>query len=312
MKNILTVTINPTIDINSSTENITPNKKLRCDIPDYQPGGGGINVSRAITKLGGSSIAIFTSGGAYGDMLKSLLDKEGVENQPYKIKDITRGNFMVLEKSSGEQYRFAMPGPDMKSDEYEGFLERIRQISPKPDFIVGSGSIPPPIPDDFYATLSRISQDIGAKFILDTSGDSLKCALEKEKAYLIKPNMREFQEITKEDITDEKQQEKAAKNLIDKGICDVFVLSLGAGGILYVTKDRMERMRAPSVRIRSRVGAGDSMTAGIVFSLASGRSVDEAVVYGVASGSAAVITEGNELCRKDDAERLYKQIMSIN
>jgi 6-phosphofructokinase 2 len=310
MKNIITVTINPTIDINSSTESVTPNKKLRCETPNYEPGGGGINVSRAIKKLEGTSTALYTSGGAYGNMLKSLLDDEGVQSQPYIINDITRGNFMIYEKSSGEQFRFAMPGPEINSDEYNGFIEKIKQTSPKPDFIVGSGSIPPSVPDDFYATLGSIAKELDAKFILDTSGDSLRCTLEKESAYLIKPNMREFQEITEEDINDENQQEKAAKNLIEKGICEVFVLSLGAGGVLFVTKDKVKRLRAPSVRIKSRVGAGDSMAAGIVLSLASGKSVDEAILYGIASGSAAVITPGNELCRKDDTEMLYKRLLN--
>ncbi len=310
MKNILTVTINPTIDINSSTDSIIPNKKLRCNTPDYEPGGGGINVSRAIKKLEGTSKALFTCGGAYGDMLKTLLDKEGINYKPYQIHDITRGNFMIVEKSSGEQYRFAMPGPEINSGEYKSLIETIKKTSPKPDFIVGSGSIPPSVPDDFYATLGSITKELDAKFILDTSGDSLRCALEKESAYLIKPNMREFQEITEEDINDETQQEKAAKNLIEKGICEIIVLSLGAGGVLYVTKDRIKRLRAPSVQIKSRVGAGDSMTAGIVLSLASGKSVEEAILYGLASGSAAVITEGNELCRKDDTEMLYKRLLN--
>ena len=166
---------------------------------------------------------------------------------------------------------------------------------------------PPGVPDDFYARLARLGDELGAKVIVDTSQRAL-CAAVEAGVYLIKPNLRELSQLAGRDLEDEADQERVAGEIVRNGGARYVVVSLGAAGVLLVSEDGCERMRAPTVPIKSKVGAGDSMVAGIVLSLARGMPPREAVRFGVAAGAAAVMTPGTELCRREDTERLYERI----
>lgn len=309
MKRIVTLTMSPTIDVNTSIDHVVAERKLRCASPSYEPGGGGINVSRAIRKLGGDSLAIYTNGGPTGQMLAVLLDREGLNHRPFPIGEWVRQNLIVFEEATTRQYRFGMPGPDLKENEWRGVLDTLASLEPKPDYIVASGSLPPGTPTDFYARVARIAREMGSRLILDTSGEPLPQAV-REGVYLIKPNHRELGQLTGRGFSEESVQEEQAEEIIRSGKSEVVMVSLGAAGALLATREGIERLYAPSVPIRSKVGAGDSMVAGIVLSLAQGKSVSEAARFGVASGTAAVMTPGTELCRREDTERLYLQVVS--
>jgi 6-phosphofructokinase 2 len=308
MKEIVTVTMNPALDMSTHIEQVMPNRKLRCDAPRYEPGGGGINVSRAIRRLGGTSRALYAHGGAMGEMFKGLLEDEGVNQLPIPIEDLTRESFTVLEESSDQQYRFSLPGPQLKEAEWRRCLEAIKALQPEPDYLVASGSLPPGVPQNCYAKLARLCQENGWRFIVDTWGEFLKHAVD-EGVYLIKPNMRELGHLAGEKIEDEAHQEDVARELIEAGKAEVVVVSMGAAGVLLVTEERAERITAPTVKIVSRIGAGDSMVGGIVVALARGDSLRKAVTYGVAAGSAAVKTPGTELCRRETTEALYQKML---
>jgi len=309
MKAITTLTMNPSVDKSTSTRNVVTEKKLRCRELSQEPGGGGINVSRVIKRLGGESIAIFPAGGANGQMLQDMLSEEGVSQYAVPIKKMTRENFTVYEEATGLQYRFGMPGPELSDAELLRCLNELDAIFPRPDYLVISGSLPPGVPDNFYTKAISKARGLGARVILDTSGKALKQAL-KEPVYLIKPNMAEMIDLAGFDIEDESQQEAAAVSIIDHGRSEIVVVSLGAAGVLLVTRYSCERFRAPSVPVKSKVGAGDSMLAGIVLKLAQDKSIHEAISYGVAAGAAAVMTPGTELAHKKATERLYQQIIS--
>jgi 6-phosphofructokinase 2 len=309
MKNILTITMNPTIDVSSSVPNVFPEHKLRCGPVRHEPGGGGINVSRAIKKLGGDSIAFHFCGGPTGDILRTLLDEEGIVQETIPINDWTRQCVTISEAATTQQYRFVFPGPTVSEEEWRDGLERVLQISPKPDFAVASGSLPPGIPDDFYGRLARNFRAAGIRLILDTSGHALLPAIEAG-LFLIKPSLREFQIFTGRDLDHESEQEEAAMEFVTSGSCEVVVVSLGASGVIFASRAGCERMRSPKVPVRSKVGAGDSMVAGITLALSRGLSLRDAVIFGVASGAAAVMSPGTELCRRQDAERLYDQLSS--
>jgi len=308
---IVTLTMNPTIDMSTGVNHVVAERKLRCKPLFREPGGGGVNVSRAIRRLGGESITLYPAGGAAGHMLRDLLDKEGLEHRPIPIEGLTRENLIVFEESSRRQFRFGMPGPGLNESEWKRCLEELTAISPKPDYLIASGSLPPGVPDDFYARVARLGAKLGARVIVDTSGEPLRLAAHAS-VYLLKPNMRELRELTGEELRDERQQERVAKEIVDSGHAEVVVVSLGAAGSLMVSKDGCERLRAPIVPIESRVGAGDSMVAGIVLSLARDKPIREAVEFGVAAGAAAVMTPGTELCRREDVERLYELITLSN
>ena len=309
MTTIVTLTINPAVDQNSSVEHVVPERKLRCRPPLYEPGGGGINVSRVIEELGGKSLALYTAGGCTGQLLKDLLDRTGLDHRPTPIQGWTRISLSVLEEATGQQFRFNMPGPDLSEEELAQFLRSLPAIEPKPGYIVGSGRLPPGVPDDLYARVAQIGSDIGARVIIDTSGGALKTAVERG-VFMIKPNTNEMNALAGRKLQDEVEQEAAIMDIVRKGGAEVVVLSLGAAGVLMATKDGCERMRAPTVPIQSKVGAGDSMVAGIVLSLARGRPTRDSVLFGLAAGAAAVMTPGTELCRREDAERLYGLLKS--
>lgn len=309
MKSIVTLTMNPSVDYSSTVDHVVAERKLRCGASRYEPGGGGINVSRVIKRFDEKSLAIYIAGGLTGHMLQDLLDREGLDHRPVPVRDLTRINFMVIEEATGLQFRFGMPGPTLTEPEWQRCLLELSAIQPKPDYIVASGSLPPGVPDDFYARVVRISRELGARLIVDTSGEAL-CAAVKAGVYLFKPNMRELQGLIGRNIRDESQLEISAREVVERGGSEIVVVSLGAAGALMVTRERSERIRAPTVPIGSKVGAGDSMVAGIVLSLARGVSVREAVRFGVAAGAAAVMTPASELCRKEDAERLYQSMLS--
>ena len=196
----------------------------------------------------------------------------------------------------------------VSNEEWERCLHELSTISPKPDYLVASGSLPPGVPCDFYARVARIGKDHGAKVIIDTSGDALNQAL-LEGVYLIKPNFREFRDLVGQEMKEEWQMKAQAVKLVNSGRCKVLVISLGAAGALMVSEEVVEYIRPPTVPIVSKVGAGDSMVAGTVLSMAQGRTPRDAVRFGIAAGAAAVMTPGTELCRGEDAERLYAKML---
>lgn len=305
MQTIVTLTVNPAVDTSSSVPHVTPDHKLRCSAPRHDPGGGGINVSRAVRKLGGDSLAVYTAGGPTGELLRDLLDKEGVRQEPLAVKAWTRENLYVLEETTRHQYRFIMPGGSLEECEWLRCLECLDKLPEKPAYLVASGSLPPGVPDDFFARVARLARRMGSKFVLDTRQPALGLAL-REGIYLAKPNLHELCELVGRDLRDEPRQAEAAMEVVRGGRCEVVVLSLGPGGALLATADGTERMRAPSVRVHSRVGAGDSMLAGVVTGLARGMLLRAAVRYGIAAGAAATLNPGTQLCCREDAERLYE------
>ena len=311
MKTIVTMTMNPAIDKSSSVAHVMAERKLNCTPPRFEPGGGGVNVSRAIKKLGGQSMLLYPAGGLTGKRLQELLDDEGLNHRPFPIEGVNRESLVILEESTGRQYRFGMPGPQVQKKEWEQFLDGLSAIEPSPDYLVASGSLPPGVPADFYAQAARIGKNWGAKTIIDVSGEALEQALQ-EGVYLIKPNVREFRELVGKDIKEESQIKAEAQKMVKSGRCEVLVISLGAAGALMVSGKISEHVLPPTVPIISKVGAGDSMVAGIVLSLARGNSLRESVLFGVAAGTAAVMTSGTELCRREDTVRLFEGMVSAS
>jgi 6-phosphofructokinase 2 len=308
MQKIVTLTLNPAVDISTSTESVASEIKLRCAAPDFDPGGGGINVSRAIKKLGGESLAIFTSGGHSGKMLETLLQREALTMQPIVVSGGTRENFTVFEQTTTLQYRFNMPGAPLSDDELQRCTDAA--LNSGADYLVASGSLTPGAPVDYFAQLTLAARAKGMRVIVDTSGAAL-AAMQAADAYLLKPNIGELETFSGEKFQGEAQLQRTGQRLIADNLADVLVVSLGAGGAALVTAEGLVQFRPPVVPIQSKVGAGDSMVGGIVLALAQGKSLEEAVRRGVAAGSAAVMNPGTDLCRKDDADAIYDQIAVV-
>lgn len=307
---IATLTFSPCIDKSASVQALIPEKKLRCSLAKLDPGGGGINVARAIIKLGGTAVAIYPAGGYTGHSFNQLMQEENVPAISIKCKNETRENVVILDKETMKQFRFGFPGTELYEDEWKECLSAIEKVEDL-SFIVASGSLPPGVPDDVYAIIARMAKKKNAKLVVDTSGDALKQAI-KEGVYLLKPNLGELASIAGKEHINEDEVETIAKKIINEGGAEVLVVSMADKGAFLFTKDETARVIPPKVEVKSTVGAGDSMVAGIVYALSKGYSCKEALEYGVASGTAATLQPGTELCSKENTEKLLERIRTEN
>lgn len=307
MKNykIVTLTINPSLDKSTHFTGLIAEQKIRCEKPRYDAGGGGINVSKAISKLGGKSTCIFTSGGSSGEMLEELVAKEKLESSVIKTKNWTRENFIAFENTSKAQYRFGFPGNEFSDDEKVEILQTIKEL--KTDYLVISGSLNEGLSTNFYQKIAEIAKESDIKVVVDTSGEALQKVLETG-VYLIKPNIGELAKLIGVERLELPEVEKAAKQLIENKSAEIVVVSLGADGAILVTKDETHLVKAPKVEKKSTVGAGDSMVGGMVWALSQNKTLKEVIQIGVCCGTAATMNEGTQLFKVEDVMRLLKEI----
>lgn len=307
MSAILTLTLNPALDVSAQVPAVVPENKLRLEAVTHEPGGGGINVGRAIHKLGGSAHVLFPAGGSVGRKIAELMALEGVGSAALSIQGTSRESLTVSETTTDRQFRFVMPGPTLRENEWKECLNALGAQGAPPKVIVFSGSLPPGVPEDFAAQVVTLGRALGAKVLVDTSGGPLARAA-TSGAYLIKPNLREFLKLTGSTEHTDRSLVESARRLLERSETEAIAISLGVGGAMLVTRQQALRFASPVVPIRSRVGAGDSMVAGIALALDRGESLENATRFGVACGAAAVMTPGSELCRRADAEALYNEI----
>ncbi len=310
MSSIITITLNPAIDKSTSIAALIPEKKIKCADPLFQPGGGGINVARAIKNLGGNATALYLAGGYTGKFFTEMLEREAIDSIIIDTTKQTRENLIVFDNTTGLQYRFGMPGPKIEEMEWKKLLSTIEKIK-HIDYLVASGSVPQGVPLDIYARIAAIAKKKKAKCIVDTSGEALLHAAD-EGIYLLKPNLAEMASLIGSKNIDSKKITAFANNLIAKKRCEVLVVSMGAAGAMLITKDEVKKIIAPIVKRKGTVGAGDSMVAGIVLSLSKGEKILNAVKYGIACGSAATMNPGTQLCNLTDVNKLYKQEITVN
>lgn len=307
MKPIVTLTINPTIDLATSVAEVTPEHKLRCEAERRDPGGGGLNVARVIRELGGEALALYPRGGPTGELLERLLEQKGLRRWPISISGHTRENFTVAEKKSGREFRFVMPGPALSEAEWKTVLESLSTVAADVDYIVASGSLAPGVPVDFYARVARVARRQNARLVLDTSGEPLRIALE-EGVYFAKPNRKEFQDMMGAQVDEPAALAAGARSFLEKGCAEVLVVSMGAEGALLTTREGQYRAVPPPVKTASSVGAGDSFVGGMTFGLARGLPPHEAFRWGIASGTAALLSQGTDLCSREDTEHLLAKV----
>lgn len=310
MSKVLTVTFSPAIDKSSTVPSLLPEKKLRCTEPVLDPGGGGVNVARAMIKLGGLATALYPAGGYTGKFFIQLLEKEQVPSIVVETEAYTRENFVITDVSSNQQYRFGMPGTPLTEKEWKKMLEEIEKF-PEPDYIVASGSLPPGVPTDIFGQIAQIAKKNNARFIADTSGDALIAAA-NEGVYLLKPNLSELSTLAGKKYVEVEEVDDAARKIIEKGNCEVVVVSLGAAGAQLVSRETEKRIVSPKVKTMTTVGAGDSMVGGIVYALTKGMDLTSAVQYGVACGTAATMNAGTSLFKPADVHRLFDYMKKVH
>jgi 6-phosphofructokinase 2 len=302
---ILTVTLNPAIDKSTITDLIQPEAKQRCTDVLNEPGGGGINVSKALKKLEAASVALFPAGGHNGEMLKSLLTAAEIPFHSINSSVETRENWVVLEAETNHQFRFTFPGKSIEEQVIKNLIDDILSYSPA--YVVASGSLPPGLPDYFYGLIVKTANAVGAKCIVDTSGPALQ-ALKGKKAFLIKPNTSELCKMLSVETLQNNEVPDAAQQAVRDGFAELIAVSMGPDGAWLVTADKKYFASAPIVKKKSTVGAGDSMVAGITYMLQQQQPLQQVINFGVACGSAATMNEGTQLFTIEDVQQLYEQI----
>lgn len=305
---IVTLTLNAALDVSCEADAVRPTDKIRTHGDRVDPGGGGINVSRVLQRLGAATRAIFLAGGETGKALDGLLALAGLERTCIRTLGETRVSLTVFERSSGQEYRFVPEGPVVTPAELEGFAKAVDEQAAQCDYLVASGSLPRGAPDDFYARLCASARERGTRFVLDSSGPELKATLAGGGVFLVKPSRAELEEVAGRPLPELLDLARAARELRQAGGAKLVAVTMGPDGALLADADGERFLPAVAVEGVSAVGAGDSFLAAMVKGLATGLSPDQAFRLGVAAGAAAVICPGTGLCGAEDVERLLRMV----
>ncbi|MGE5452771.1 MAG: 1-phosphofructokinase family hexose kinase [Acidobacteriota bacterium] len=304
---IVTVTMNPALDVSTAVNQVTPTHKLRCEAAQMHPGGGGINVARVIHRLGTDCLALFPSGGLNGKAIETRLDAEGVPFQSIPIAQESRESFSVHERQTGLDYRFVVPGPKLQESEWRACLTAVRSLRPVPRYLVASGSLPPGVPQDFYAQLGQLCRTQDTLLALDASGPALLAGLQAG-VYVFKPSLRELRELTGQALTTNAERIQAARTLIEQGQSEIVALSLGDEGAMLITRNQAWSAPALPVPVASTIGAGDSFLAGLIWALSENQPLEQAFAQALATATAALLSPGTALGQPQDIADLLAQV----
>lgn len=309
MPQLLTLTLNPALDLATTTDHVAPVHKMRCGPVLRFAGGGGINVARVLHRLGCDVQAWALAGGAAGSQIQLMLAQEGLPTHLQAIAGETRENLAVVESSTGQEFRFVLPGPTVQEQEWKSCFDQLTALQPEPHWVIASGSLPPGVPVDFYAQLAAFAHNHSWYLALDSSGSALEAAL-KVGVDLVKPSLRELRDLTGMPLETQAQWCAAALAMVHSGQAGTVALSLGEQGAVLATAQGV--WHAPAIEVPAdtgTTGAGDCFLAGLVWSLHQGHPEPEALRWGIAAGTAALLSPGTSLAQPEDMRRLVHQVV---
>ena len=304
-----TVTLNPSVDQNLVIPKLVKDDAIRALEVEWFAGGKGVNVARVVHELGGQACAFGFVGGFPGRMLTSWLDRAGIRHRFTRVQGDTRINTTLTDRSDGTQTHVRAPGPRVSAEEIARLAAGLARCRPRARFWALGGSLPRGAPPDLYRRLIRQLEAAGARCVLDADDEALLAGLDATP-FMIKPNEHEFKRLTGVRADSDGRIVAAARKVVERGTAVVLV-TLGPRGAVAVSKEDAFRVNTPKVKVRSKVGAGDSTIAGTLVALQRGASLREAVRYGVAAGTAAVLTEGTQLCERRQVERILPRIRVV-
>jgi 6-phosphofructokinase 2 len=301
----VTLTINPTVDVACDAASVQTVHKVRTYSDTYDAGGGGVNVARVLRELGAETLALVACGGVSGRLLEELLTEVGVTTKLVKVAERTRICMTVNDISAGQEYRFVPEGPRLCEAEWQAVLDLT--ASTEGEWLVASGSLPPGVPEDFYARVARTAAAAGRTMVLDSSGPALRAALGSGLA-LIKPSLGELEALVGRTLREPAAQEEAAMDIVHSGGAERVAVTFGRDGALLATKAGLWRQPPLDVPVRGAVGAGDSFLAAMILAFARGDSPSTALAWGSAAGAAAVMNPGTAHPSRGQIEALLRSI----
>ena len=303
---LITLTLNPALDAGCAVDRLVHTDKIRTREDHLDPGGGGINVARVVHELGGDTLAVMMGGGLTGALIEEMLNEAGVPHRNIQIPGRTRISFNVFEAATGLEYRFVQQGPEVAQSDWSRMQDALETI--EGDWLVASGSLPRGLPDGAYADIANVARRRGQRFVLDTSAMQLRAAL-GNGITLIKPSLSELETLVGRTLPNLAAREDAALSLVRSGDAELVAVTLGAEGALLASSDGVAWQRALPCEVRSAVGAGDSFTGAMTLALARGCSLPDALRWGVAAGTAAVVRAGTARIRRKDVEMQYRRLL---
>lgn len=306
---IITVTPNPVLDHTLTVPEIAFDTVTRATAIRDDWGGKGFNVSRVLLTLGVESVVLGFVGGATGQRLAAGLTSLGLPTDFVTIAGETRTNVIIAEADSERYVKVNEAGPTVQPEEIAQFLDKVRQRATggekraARDTWALCGSLPPGVPDDFYAQLIEILQPRGVHVLLDTSGPALRLGVEA-RPFLVKPNAEEAAAFAGHPVDSPDSARDAANAFLERGVTHV-ALSLGAAGLLLATREAAAIAIPPDIPVKNVTGAGDALLAGLAYALERGLPLAEQARWGVAAGTASAMHEGVGVVTRASVEQVY-------
>lgn len=304
---IITVTLNPAVDKTVEVDNCTIDSVNRVSSLKLDAGGKGINVSKVVKSLEGESIALGALAGKTGEFIKNYLDAEGIKNDFIFVPGETRTNIKIVDKIKGTNTDINEAGNSISAEDIKRIKEKVFKDAKKDDILVLSGSIPQGIEKNIYELWIKEAKELGVKTILDADGELLKQGI-LAGPYLIKPNIHELEKLFDVKINGVQEVISICTGIFDYGV-SMIAVSLGSEGALFMNKEKTIYAHGIKVKVKSTVGAGDSMVAALAFALDKGYSFERSVTLSVAAATAGVMTEGTTAGSLEDILNIEKQVV---
>ncbi len=308
---LISVTLNPCVDHALFVEKFTVGDTNRVLRVEKDAGGKGVNVSRVFAELGGETAATGFLGGGAAALIRHVLAAEHVDDQFVSIAGETRTNFSVEDDSGSPPTTLNQRGPEISQSEWDALLAKCKSIGRGARWVALGGSLPPGVPVDAFRTLTTLFQSLGVRVILDADGEAQRLGLEANPDF-VKPNAAEASRLLGRAIETDADAVAAVSELhaLIGGGKKIAVISRGKDGAVMATEGSVLIGKSPVVKPKSTIGSGDSMIAGLIWGIDTGRPDDEALRWGLAAGAATATTDGSGIARRPTIEELFEEAIA--
>lgn len=304
---IITVTLNPALDKTVEIPDFSLDAVNRITAMRTDPGGKGLNVSKVIAKLGGTSTVVGVLGGTTGRRIADAMDALGIACQFTFVDGETRTNLKVIDPARHTNTDLNEPGLTVDQETLDHMRDALVAAIRPGDIVVLSGSLPKGAPADTYGSWTAACRTAGARVFLDADGEPLAHGL-AAKPYLAKPNNHELSRLTGHALETADDLLAAARTLIADGVERV-VVSMGGDGALFVSANRAYRAEGLRVPVGSTVGAGDSMVAALAYAAEQGMADADTVRLAVATSAANVMCSGSQAAERSAVDELLPHVV---